>query len=133
MRLAFFIGCLLLSATLQAIEVFKCTGPSGQVSFSQHPCPANTRMQVQDVKPINTIAPQAADPEDVRYLKDSRKTAAKERSKRERATAKVKKPKKTAKAKDTTEHASQQPMFKKPKPIKSRSRTPKSPKPKKEQ
>lgn len=64
------LGLLLLPLGLQAAEVHKCTDQSGRISFSQTPCPPGDKAELLEVKPIETIAPQAANPEDLRYLED---------------------------------------------------------------
>lgn len=118
--LALLLCGLLLPATLQAVEVFKCTDPSGRVSFGQQPCPSGSQTQFQDVKPINTVEPQAANPEDVRYLEESRKRSARERTQREKSATRTKKTGKKAKSEDDVEDTARKPTFKKPKPIKIR-------------
>lgn len=63
-----FLGLLLIPLGLSAAKVHKCTDAAGRISFSQTPCPPETRAEVLDVKPIETIAPQPSNPEDLRYL-----------------------------------------------------------------
>lgn len=62
-----------------AVEVFKCTDAQGRVSFSQTQCPSASQMQIQDIKPIDTIKAQAANPQDLRYAEEYRQRRDKER------------------------------------------------------
>jgi hypothetical protein len=119
MYIKLLIGFMLLPLTGQAVEVYKCTDAQGRIGFSQHPCPVASQMQIQDIKPIDTIAPQAPDPQDQKYLQTSRQRQTKEQAQRHKQQAGLRKPKATAKEQpEKKEKASKPP--KKPKAIKYR-------------
>lgn len=50
----FILAALLISSQASAAPVFKCTGPDGKVTFSQHGCDAN--------KESSFVTPEAARP-----------------------------------------------------------------------
>lgn len=85
------ISLLLLPLTLQAAEVHKCTDAAGRISFSQTPCPTQTRAEILEVKPITTIKPQPPDPKDLEYLEAYEQRRNQERQEQEKRRAEAEK------------------------------------------
>lgn len=80
---------LFLPSLALAVEVYRCTDPEGRISFSQTQCHPQAHMQLQDVRPIETIKAQAPNPDDLRYLEASRQRSARERQAQDRYRARA--------------------------------------------